>query len=150
MTSAVSAASCRPASEATRLHDDRPALHGSRDVERPAHLVVLAAVTEDAQPLRVEVGSGSHVANERVVGEAVPQPGHHVVELTRAAIAFVMLQVLFEPEIQRCVGIRGGDDVPAGAATAQVIERREAASDVKRLVERGRRGGHEPDALGDG
>ena len=88
------------------------------------------------------------VADEGVVGPAVPQAGHHVVELARAAVALAVLHVLVEPEIERRVRIGGGDDVPAGAAAADVVERGEPARDVIGRVEGGRAGGDEADMLG--
>ena len=88
------------------------------------------------------------VADEGVVRPAVPQSRHHVVELARAAIALAVLHVLVEPEIQRRVRIGGGDDVPAGAAAADVVERGEPARDVIGRVEGGRAGGDEADMLG--
>ena len=89
------------------------------------------------------------VAHEGVVGEAVPEAGDHVVELAGAAVALVVLHVLVEAEIQRRVGVGGGDDVPAGAAAADVVERGEAAGDMIGLVEGGRGGGDQADVLGD-
>ena len=77
--------------------------------------------------------------------EAVPQARHHVVELARAAVALAVLHVLVEPEVQRRVRIGGGDDVPAGAPAADVVERGEAARDVIGRVEGGRAGGDETD-----
>lgn len=49
---------------------------------------------------------------------------------------------------ERCVRVRGGDDVPAGTAAAQVIERGEPARDVIGRVERGRAGSDEADMVG--
>ena len=97
----------------------------------------------------IEIDAVLDVADEGVVRPAVPQARHHVVELARAPIALAVLHVLVEPEIERRVRVRGGDDVPAGAAAAQVIERGEAARDVIGRVERGRAGGDEADMLGD-
>ena len=88
------------------------------------------------------------VADEGVVGPAVPQAGDHVVELARAAVALGVLHVLVEAEIQRRVRIGGGDDVPAGAAAADMVERGEAARDVIGLVEGGRAGRDQADMLG--
>jgi hypothetical protein len=56
--------------------------------------------------------------------------------------------MLLEPEIKRRIRIRGRDDVPAGAAIAQVIERGETPRDVIRRVKGGRAGGDKADALG--
>ena len=89
------------------------------------------------------------VADEGVVGKAVPQAGHDIVEFARAAIALVVLDMLVEPEIQRRVGVGGRHDVPAGAAAADMVERGEAAGDVIGRVEGGRGGGDQPDRLGD-
>ena len=87
------------------------------------------------------------VADEGVVGETVPEPGDDVVELARADVAGVVIHLLVVAEIQRGIRVGGGDDVPAGTAAADVIERGEAAGDVVGRVE-GRRGGRdEADAL---
>ena len=88
------------------------------------------------------------VANEGVVGKAVPQARHHVVELARAGVALAMLHVLLQPEVQRRIRIGGGDDVPAGASAADVVERGEPAGDVVGRVEGGRAGGDQADVLG--
>ena len=46
-----------------------------------------------------------------------------------------MLHVVVEAEIQRRIRVRGGDDVPARAPAAEMVERGEAAGDVIGLVE---------------
>ena len=130
------------------LHDDRPALDRPRDVERTAHRQKLALVVEHMQLVGIEKDAVLDVADEGVIRPAVPQSGHHVVELARAAIALAVLHVLVEPEIQRRVRIGGGDDVPAGAAAADVIERRKPARDVIGRIEGGRAGGDQTDMLG--
>ena len=56
--------------------------------------------------------------------------------------------MLVEPEIQRRVRIGGRDDIPPGAAAADVIERGETAGDMIGLVEGGRAGGDQPDMFG--
>jgi putative oxidoreductase len=105
-------------------------------------------VGQRVQARRVEVAAARGIADEGVVGPAVPKPGHHVVELARRRIALVVRHVVLAAEVERGVGIGGDDDVPAGAAIAQVIERGEAARDVEGLVEGGRGGRDEADALG--
>ena len=130
------------------LHDHRPALHRARDVERAAHREVFALVVEHVHLVGVEEHAALDVADEGVVGPAVPQAGDDVVELAGALVALVVLHVLVHAEVERGVRIGGGDDVPAGAAVAQVIERGEAARDVIGRVEGGRAGGDEADALG--
>ena len=147
--SAVSAASWRPASEAPACTITgqpwigRAMLSGPR-TERYSPLWSSTCILSGSK-----IDAALDVADEGVVGPAVPQAGHHVVELARAAIALAVLHVLVEAEIQRRIGIGGGDDVPAGAAAAEVIERGEAARDVIGRVEGGRAGGDEADVLGD-
>ena len=131
-----------------RLHDHRPALDRPRDVERAAHREIFSLVAEHVHLVGIEEDAALDVADEGVVGPGVPQAGHHVVELARAPVALAVLHVLVEPEIERGVRIGGGDDVPAGAAAADVIERGEAARDVIGRVEGGRAGGDQADMLG--
>ena len=116
--------------------------------KRAAHLEIFPLVVEHMHLLGVEIDAAVDVTDEGVVGETVPQPGDHVVELARPVVALVMLHLLVEAEIQRRVGVRGGDDVPAGAAAAEMVERGEAPGDVIGRVESGRGGGDEADMLG--
>ena len=76
------------------------------------------------------------------------RPGHHVVELARAAIALAMLDMLVEAEVQGRIGIGGRHDVPAGASAAEMVERGEPAGDVIGRIEGGRAGGDQPEPLG--
>src|SRR3546814_18283590 len=55
--------------------------------------------------------------------------------------------MLVAAEIVRGLGMASGDDVPARAPLAQMIERGEPPGDVERLVIGGRRRGNEPDPL---
>jgi hypothetical protein len=61
-----------------------------------------------------------------------------------------MLHVIVEPEIQRGVRIGRGDDVPARAAAADVIERSKAPGEVIGFVKSGRARGNQADMFGDG
>ena len=130
------------------LHDHRPALHGTRNVERAAHREILALVAEHVHPGGIEEDAAVDVADEGIVRPRVPQAGHDIVEFARALVALAVLHQCVHAEIQRRVGVGGGDDVPAGAAAAQMIERGEAARDVIGRVERGRAGRHQADVLG--
>ena len=132
------------------LHDDRPALHRPGDVQRPAGGKVFALVIEHMQFGRIRVNAAVDIADEGVVGPAVPQAGHHVVELARPAVAFVVFEVLLEAEVQGLVGVGGGDDVPGRAPAAQVIQRREQPRHVVGRVVGGGHGGDQADALGHG
>ena len=130
------------------LHDHRPALHRTRDIERPAHRQIRPLVIEHMQLVGIEIEAACRVADERVVGPRIPQPGDHVVELARAAVALAVLHVIVHAEIQRRVGIGRRDDIPAGAAAAEMIERGETPGDVIGRVEGGRAGGDEAEMLG--
>src|ERR1700678_1516728 len=131
-----------------RLHDDRPTLGRPRNIERAADLQKLTLVVKRMHAIRIEIDSRIDIADESVLGETVPETGHDIVELTRAAIALVVIQVIVAAKIKRSVRIGGGHDVPARSATTDVIKRREAAGDVIGLVERGRGGCDEPDMFG--
>lgn len=77
-----------------------------------------------------------------------PQSRHDIEELTGAAVALAMFDMLVEAEVQRRLRIGRRDDVPAGAPAADMVERGELAGDVIGLVEGGGRGGDQPETLG--
>ena len=131
------------------LHDHRPALHRPRDIDRTANREIFALVIEHVHFRRIEEDAVLHIADPGIVRPAVPQSGDHIVELARAAITFAVLHVLLEAEIERSIRIGSRDDVPAGAAIAEMVERGKAPRDVIRRVERGRTGGNEADVFGD-
>ena len=78
----------------------------------PAHRQELALVVEHVHAFGIEIDALLDVADEGVVGQAVPQPGHDVEELAGAAVALVVLHVLGQAEIERRIGVGGGDQVP--------------------------------------
>ncbi len=124
------------------LDDDRPALDRPGDVERAADRQMLALMVEHVQLGRVEEDAALLVAQPGIVRPAVPEPRDHLVELAGAPVAFVVLDVVGQAEIERRVGVGGRHHVPAGPATADMVERGEAPGDVIGLVE-GRRGGRD-------
>ncbi len=130
------------------LHDQRPALDRAGDVERAAHAEILSLVIEHVHLGGIEIQALFDIAHKSVVGEGIPQPGDDVIEFTRALVAFGVLHMVVEPEIQRGVGIGSGDDIPPRAAAGNMIERGEAAGDVIGLVERGRSGRDQADMFG--
>jgi hypothetical protein len=132
------------------LDQHRVALRRARDVERPAHREELALVIEDVELVGIEVAPRRLVVEERVVLPRIPQAGDDLHELAGAAVARGVIGLAVEVEVLRLgVGHRG-DDVPRGAPTAQVIERRVLAGDVERLVVRRRAGRGEAEPVGDG
>ena len=130
---------------AARLHDDRPSLRGPRHIERPAHREELAFVIERMQPLRIEKLPAGLVADEGVVVPAVPQRGDDIGEFAGAFVALAVLEVLIAAEILRFFLLARRDQVPAGAAAADMVEGGELARHVIRLVVARGRGGDEPD-----
>ncbi len=105
-------------------------------------------MVQHVHPRRVEEHAALLVADEGILGEGVPEAGDNVVELPRAAVALVVLHVLVEAEVQRRVGVGGGDHVPAGPAAGDVVQRGEAAGHVIGLVEGGGAGGDQADVPG--
>ena len=130
------------------LHDHRPALNGARDVERAFDREEFALVVERMHLVGIEEHAAVDVTDEGVIGPGVPEASDDVVELARAAITLAVLHVLFEAEVQRGIGVGRGDDVPAGAAAAEVVERSKAPGNVIGHVEGGRAGGDEADVRG--
>lgn len=74
------------------------------------------------------------VTDDRVVLPAVPYVGDSVDEFVGLRIAVGVLRV--EPLAERSCGKGrdGGDDVPAGAAPTEMIQRRESAGQLPRLA----------------
>ena len=97
----------------------------------------------------IEEFAGLDVADESVLRPAVPQTGNDIVELARTTIALVVVHRLVHAEVQRGIGVGRGDDVPCRATAADVVERGEAARDMKRRIEGGGAGGDQADMLGD-
>ena len=133
----------------TGLHDDRPALHRAGMVQRAANLEVLALVVQHMHLVGIEEDAAFLVADPGIVRPAIPQTGHDLIELAPAVIALPVLDMLLQAEIQSCIGVRRGDQIPAGSAVADVVQRRELAGDVIRIVERGRGGGDQSKPFGD-
>ena len=132
-----------------RLHDHRMALRRALDHQRAAHREMPALVVEEMHLGGVEIHAARLVGDDGVVLEAVPQPEHDLREFPCPRVALGMRRVGLVAEIQRLGGGERGDQVPAGAAVADLVERREEARHRERLVIGRRHGGDEADALGD-
>ena len=105
-------------------------------------------MVEHVHAVGIEINAFLDITHKSVLGKTVPQTGHDVEELAGAAIALAVVHVLGQPEIQRGVGIGGGDQVPAGAAAADMVERGKAAGDHIGRLEGRRGGGDQPQMLG--
>ncbi|MNN23323.1 hypothetical protein D3C81_1367170 [compost metagenome] len=75
----------------------------------------------------IEIHAIFHVMREGIALPAAPQAIHHIHEFTRAPVSLSMLHVLFGTEIGGFVRIAGRHQIPAGAASADQVERRQAA-----------------------
>ena len=82
---------------------------------------------------------GGGVADQRAVLPAVPESPDDVHELAGTGIPAVVFDQGALAEVAGRLRVIGGDDVPAGPAAADVIQRREPPGQVKRRAERGRR-----------
>ena len=133
----------------TGLHDDRPALDRSSDVQRTTHRQMIALVIEDVHFLRIEEDAACLVVQPCVVGPTVPQTRDDRVELARPPVAFVVLHMVGQAEIQRRVGIGGRHDIPPRSAVADVVERGEPTRDMVGFVERCRCGRDEANPFRD-
>jgi hypothetical protein len=90
------------------------------------------------------------VTDDRAVLPAVPRALNDVDELMRACVPVAVIRVERLTEVGRGQRGDGGDDVPAGPARAEMIQRREPAGQFPRLAVGGRAGPDQPDAAGDG
>src|SRR5882724_4690736 len=71
----------------------------------------------------VSENAGDGIIDEGVVLPAIPEPGDHVEILARPLVSLVMRRVLGKPEILRRLRGARGNDVPARATVAEMIER---------------------------
>ncbi len=107
------------------LHIDRSSLRRSRNVERAADAKVLSDVVDGMDPGGVGEDAGRGIIDQRIVFPAVPQPRDDVEIFARPLVTLVMRRMFGQPEILRCLRRARRDDVPAGAAAAEVIQRGE-------------------------
>ena len=103
--SAVSAASCRPASEAPACTMTGQPWIGRATLSGPRTDKNSPLWFSDVQPLRIEKDASLHIANERVVRPAIPQPGHDVEELARATIALACSTCSSRPKFIAASGL---------------------------------------------
>ena len=105
-----------------RLHDHRPALHRARNVQRPGDGKIFALVIKLMHPRGIPEDAAFLVSDKGIFREAIPKPGHHIMEFARAGIAFGVVHMFRHAEIARRIGVGGGDDIPPRAAAADVIQ----------------------------
>ena len=125
------------------------ALWWPRHRQRAGDVVVLTVEGGGHEALAVGPAPAGAVADDRVLGPAVPQPPGDLDELGRARVAIIVLGVDVTPEIERRLGVVGGDDVPADPPPGQVIGRRQPPRQLVGLVVGGRCGADQPDLMAD-
>src|SRR3546814_15170372 len=77
-----------------------------------------------------------------------PEPLGNLDAIHRPGITFVASQMLLLAEVLRILGIGSSDDVPAGPAVAQMVQRGELAGKQERPLIGRVRGGNEADLPG--
>src|SRR6185437_13538128 len=90
------------------------------------------------------------VADNRVVLPAVPRAQDDLDELVRARVTVGMVRMGGLAEVRRGQRRDGCDDVPSGAAAAEMIQRREPAGELPGLAVGRRASPDQPDVTGDG
>ncbi len=109
---------------------------------------MLALMSEIVEFLRVEIARAGPVTDEGVVVPAIPQAENHFGELDGTVVALAMLEMFLAAEIIGLCDICGGDDIPARAAVADMVERRVFARNVIRLIVASGGGRDQADMLG--
>src|SRR5215204_7195794 len=119
------------------------ALRRPLDVERALYRIEPPFVIERPYLGAIEEGARRLVGNDCAVVPGIPETTHHIDELRRDLVAEIVLRELRLTEIERSLVVRAGDDIPAGAAVAEMIERSESAGDMERFAETRRHRGAE-------
>jgi hypothetical protein len=83
----------------------KTALDRTRDIEWAVDRVVSALMVQDMQFLSVEVDAAFNIADKGVIRPAIPKSSHDIVEFAGPPIAFAVLQMFFQPEIQGSIRI---------------------------------------------
>ena len=134
-----------PAPALPGLDDHRTALWRRGHGERSAGAEVPAAMVEAAHLRWIREHPAHLVEHDGVRLPRLPVREHHLHELVGAVVARVVVGDPVRPEVRGLGVVERGHHVPAGPAPGHVVEGREQARDVERLVVRGRAGGAEPE-----
>src|ERR1043166_1740538 len=101
----------------------RPAARHPPPPRRPANAVELAAVIDRPDALAARVEAARPVVGHRIGGPAVPQLFDDRHEFLAAPVTVGMADLAVAAVIPRRRGQPRGDDVPGGAAVADVVDR---------------------------
>src|SRR5215469_16827516 len=133
----------QPRGRAAGLDNDRVPLRATRDAHRPLDLKEPALVVERPDLAVIDIYAARLVGDQRPVLPAIPQPLDHIDELLGALVTQLVVHLAVEIEIERRLRPRAGDDVPRGAALADVVDRGEQAGYVVGFGKARRYGGAE-------
>src|SRR3546814_87555 len=98
------------------------ALRRTRHIQWPFERQIFALVVEDMNASGIEILTRLLILENRVIGPAVPKALANFHELHGALIPFGLAHMLVVTEILRILRIDRGDDVPTGAALADMVE----------------------------
>ena len=107
------------------LHQHRPALRRTRDVQRAADGEVFAPVVQRVQLVGVEEDAAVLVADESVVFPTVPQAGDDLGELHRTVVAIRVRVMLLAAVVEGLGLVVRRHQVPAGTSAADLVQRGE-------------------------
>lgn len=72
------------------LHEHRPALRRTRQIERPGHIEIGTVMIDCADALAPEVETAFAIVDDRIVGPAIPERLHDLDELIALVVALGM------------------------------------------------------------
>ena len=130
------------------LYQHGVALHGALRLQGAAQLEVLAFVFKDVQLGRIEEIAAGLVEQIRIIAQAVPQALDDIDVFARALVALRVRHLRRQAEAFRFPVRARGDQVPAGAPAADVVERGELARQVERVQIGDGGSGHQADMSG--
>lgn len=130
------------------LHQQRMALRGAGEVQRAPHLEEPAVVIDDVDLVPLGPHAALRVGHDRVVLPAIPQLLGDLDELVRPLVAPRVRRLGVKAEVPGGVVACRRDDVPARAAAADMVQRREPPGEIVRVVVTGRGGGDQANPAG--
>jgi len=74
-----------------------------------------------------DIDAARRVGDQRPVIPTIPQPLDHIDKLLGALVAQLVVHLAVEVEVERRLWPRAGDDIPGGAALADMVDRGEQA-----------------------
>ena len=104
----------------------------------------LAFMVDIVDPVGIGVNAARLIEYEGVIVPASPELVGQLNELVGAVIPLIVVEVRFNPKVQRFSVMHGRDHIPSGPSTREVIERSKLTRHVIGLIVRRRPCGSEP------